>query len=198
MRNGLRLDKGKTDSKNIITSIPGVAESIFLNMPHYYQSGQSWSNDIMQSQGLTIGSAGCALTSFTMVTNYYGYTDNPGEVNSKLGSAACPLAWSTAGSKYSLSLVGNISAATSESDAKTFILGALRQNRPVIVGFKKGTSTHFVVARAYLRETYDPSEGLYGEETFYIYDPSSGRDYSYLDDYLAADYYVYSLKVYDN
>lgn len=60
-------------------------ENINLEVPHYYQNQQSWSNNTMQTCGSTIGKAGCALTSFTMVANYLGSNDNPGQVNTKLG-----------------------------------------------------------------------------------------------------------------
>lgn len=192
-RNGL-----ERDTNNTIFGTPGVQEYISLKFTHYYQNRQSWSNDIMRTCGSTIGNAGCALTSFTMVTDYYGYSDNPGQVNALLGNLACPIYWTQSGAKYGLTLVGNVGEGYSESYVKTYIRGALRLDRPVIVGFKKGSSTHFVVARAYLKETIDPYEGTTGREYFYIYDPSYGRDYLFVDDYLNEGWVVHSLKVYDN
>lgn len=192
--------KSLTKSESLIQPMGtvGVQEEKWLSMVHYYQNGQSWSGNIMQTCGYTIGSQGCALTSFSMVTDYYGYSDNPGEVNTRLGSYACPLAWSSAGQRYNLDLVGSVHTQVSSSYAKDYIRGALRNNRPVIVGFIKGSSTHFVVARAFVKETYQPELGFYGNEYFYIHDPYSGRNYKFIDDYLDAGYSIHRLKVYDN
>lgn len=183
--------------QGVIQSTPGIKEEIFLPMTHYYQDGQPWSKNIMQTCGSTIGEAGCAVTSFAMITSYYGYSDDPGEVNTKLGSYACPFSYANAGSKYSLSLVGDVHQSVSNDYAKSYILGALRNNRPVLVGLNGG-STHFVVAYGYVEEIYDPGQGFYGNKYYYIYDPWSPRDYYELDQYLNNGWSVNRLKVYDN
>lgn len=192
--------KNLTKSESLIQPMGqvGVQEEKWLSMVHYYQNGQSWSNNIMQRYGTTIGAEGCALTSFAMVTDYYGYSDNPGTVNTKLGSSACPLAWSSAGQKYNLDLIGSVHSQVSSSYAKNYIKGTLRNNRPVIVGFIKGNSTHFVIARAFVKETYQPELGFHGNEYFYIHDPYFGRNYKFIDDCLNAGYSIHRLKVYDN
>ncbi len=38
----------------------------------------------MKTGGKTIGSAGCTLTSFSMVASFYGSTDNPRQVNKEM------------------------------------------------------------------------------------------------------------------
>lgn len=65
-------------------------------VPVYYQNNQSWSGDIMQSGGDTIGNAGCALTALTMLFDYNGSTvGNPGGMNNCLSpwGYAEPLNW---------------------------------------------------------------------------------------------------------
>lgn len=163
---------------------------VLTGIPHYYQSGEDWSDDIMQTCGETIGYSGCLVTSFAMVTNYYGSSDDPGEVNSTIGTNACPFKWKPAGSLYGLALPGfKEGEPISEDYAKTYIKGAIRNDEPVIVGFKRGEDTHFVVARAFY--IFDD-----GREWYFIYDPSRGRDYMYLDDYLDNGWYIYRLAVY--
>lgn len=205
IENQFYIDEGTISSENYYKDQIrpfgqiGVKEKIFLNMKHYYQDGQTWSGYNMKTCGKTIGNAGCAVTSFTMITNYYGFNDDPGEVNSILGDLACGLHYVAAGNKYGLSLVGNVHASVSESYAKNYILGALRNNRPVLVGMKYGSSgTHFVVARGYFEEIYEPENGFYGRKYYYIYDPSANKDYMFLDDYFDDGYSVHRLKVYDN
>lgn len=72
----------------------------FLDVTKYYQSGQSWSDDYMQTEMLKIGEAGCCLTSFSMIQRYLGGTLNPGEVNEKLGGYACLFNYKGAASTF--------------------------------------------------------------------------------------------------
>lgn len=138
------------------------------------------------------------MTSFSMITNHYGFNDNPDVVNRKIGDYACPFSYASAGSVYSLSLVGNVHNNVTESYAKSYILGALRNNKPVMVGLYKGSKTHFVVVNGYLEEAYDPGIGSYGEIYYYIKDPESDIAYDYLDQYFKAGWEVNRLKVYGN
>lgn len=58
------------------------------HLPLYWQRYQAWSGIVMQSRGDTIGAAGCALTSLTMLFDYYGSTvGDPG------GMANCLNPW---------------------------------------------------------------------------------------------------------
>jgi len=170
-------------------------ENINLEVPHYYQNQQSWSNNTMQTCGSTIGKAGCALTSFTMVANYLGSNDNPGQVNTKLGSYACPIYWYIAASKYGLTYGPDFNEDPIEvSKGKTWILGELRKGNPVIVGYKKPTGgLHYVVCWGYGSFT---SQGhLY--EYYAIHDPTYGSKEQYsLDGYLNQGYSLRNLRVY--
>ena len=172
-----------------------IIEAINLQVPHYYQNQQPWSNHIMQTCGLTIGSAGCALTSFTMVANYLGSNDNPGQANTKLGNDACPFAWFSAATKFGITYDTDYNAdPIPESGGKTWILGELRKGNPVIVGYKKSTGDlHYVVCWGY---TCIMSQGhLY--EYYAIHDPTYGsKEQHSLDGYLSQGYYLRNLRVY--
>jgi len=51
-------------------------------VPTMSQRSHQWSRDALGSDPVdTIGSAGCALTAVTMVTNAYGYSTNPQSLN---------------------------------------------------------------------------------------------------------------------
>jgi hypothetical protein len=172
-----------------------IIEAINLQVPHYYQNEQSWSNHIMQTCGLTIGSAGCALTSFTMVANYLGSNDNPGQANTKLGDYACDFHWYAPESIYGFTYGPEFNAnPIPESGGKAWILGELRKGNPVIVGYRKPTGgLHYVVCWAY---TCIMSQGhLY--EYYAIHDPTYGSNEQYsLDGYLDQGYYLRNLRVY--
>lgn len=158
-----------------------------LYFKHYFQDGgASWSDDIMQTCNKTIASSGCCLTSFTMIQRYYGGSDDPGAVNTKLGTAACPFVYSTAASKYNLTISGFTSETVSDSYATSYIIGAISANKPVLVGLHtdSGSGTHFVAAYGY------------SGNTIYIHDPASNRNYTTLDSYLSS-YYVNRLVVFN-
>lgn len=160
----------------------------YLSVVHYYQSGQSWSNDIMQNAGLTIGKSGCTLTSFAMIQRYLGGTDDPGQVNAKLGNDACPFSYTGAAAKYNYTIVNHMYSLTTidTETAKDFIIGGINTYHPVLVGLIKSTGeTHFVVAYGHLGNT------------IYIHDPASSRDYTLLTDYLDKGYNIHRLYIYD-
>ena len=60
---------------------------------HYSQNDPRWRSENMESCDLTIGSAGCALTSAAMILRYYNVNYDPSSLNTTLGSSACPLSW---------------------------------------------------------------------------------------------------------
>ena len=157
-----------------------------LTVKHYYQDDPSWSKDIMKSCNQTIGTAGCTLTSFAMIANYYGcMNDDPDQVNTVMGSNACPFMYYVAAERYGLSVANAIHRDVSDSDAIDFIIGGISANRPVLVGMQKdySSNTHFVLAYG-----YDGS-------TIYIHDPASNRDYTTLGQYLSG-YSVNRLYIY--
>lgn len=149
----------------------------------YYQSGQSWSNDIMQEKGLKIGEAGCCLTSFAMIQRFYGGSLNPGQVNTKLGNAACLFNYETAARIFGYEIVNSKSGKVSDSDAIKFIVGGIDSARPILVGMTKSNGgTHFVVAYGY------------SGSTIFIKDPSG--KYTTLNSYLDSGCYVDRLYIY--
>ncbi len=148
----------------------------------YRQAGQTWSNDIMQTAGHTIGSQGCCLTSFTNIQRFYGGTLNPGEVNSRLGNSACPFNYASAANTFGYSIVNQQYGSVTDSYAISFIVGSIDSVRPVLVGMEYSGGTHFVTAYGY--------SGDY----IYIRDPA-GR-YTFLNDYFDAGYSVHRLYVY--
>lgn len=164
----------------------------YLSVVHYYQSGQSWSNDIMQNAGLTIGKSGCTLTSFAMIQRYLGGTDDPGQVNVKMGNYACDkdtgFSYTVAATKYNFTIINRLRDETKIDidTSRSFIIGGINTYHPVLVGLKKSQSvTHFVVAYGHLGNT------------IYIHDPASGRDYTLLSDYLDEGYNIHRLYICD-
>lgn len=140
----------------------------------------------MQTCGKTIGEAGCCVTSFTMIVNFFGYNQNPGEVNAVLGDDACPFNYTNAGSKYDLTIANYKYGTVSDDDAITFIIGAISLGKPVLVGMHPdgNGNQHFVTAYGY------------SGDTIYIRDPASNRNYTTLAQYLSS-YHVDRLYVYN-
>lgn len=64
------------------------------NAPLITQNDPSWTSDIMQTAGDTIGNSGCILTSATMLLNYYGQSYTPATLNTCMGNDADPFYWS--------------------------------------------------------------------------------------------------------
>jgi hypothetical protein len=65
-------------------TIPGIIENKRLVFTRYLQSDPRWSSQRLLKGSNTIGSHGCALTSAAMLLDFFGYNDNPLEVNNKL------------------------------------------------------------------------------------------------------------------
>lgn len=117
------------------------------------QSDPRWANVVMQSRGLTIGKAGCTLTSFTIVSNWLSNrSQTPAEVNTILGDDACYMNWTGAASKfgYRLTLFKEFSS-SSLADAKDLVMGSIDYyQKPVIVGMATDSGeSHYVVAYGY-------------------------------------------------
>lgn len=172
-------------------------EVISLPITKYFQNNQPWSPDIMYSAELSIQNYGCTLTSYTMIASRFGYSYDPGEVNTIMGTKACPFSWTTAKSRFGINYE-KLGTDNNLSLAKVIILDALRQNRPVIVCYERldiPGRYHYVVAHRYSRVIVDGSE----QEFFHIYDPSEHKDYQYLEDYLTIDnkpWKILSLRVF--
>ncbi|WP_326908546.1 C39 family peptidase [Sedimentibacter sp. MB31-C6] len=156
-----------------------------LSLTHYYQDDDRWGDDIMETCGSTIASAGCCLTSFTMIQRYLGGSDDPGEVNEALGDYACPFYYYQAADEYDYTVQYFSSSTQTDSDAIDFIAGSIDEDNPVLVGMVHSSGeTHFVAANGY------------NGDTIYIKDPSSYYDRSTLDEYLDNNWTVNRLCVY--
>jgi hypothetical protein len=146
------------------------------SLPDYKQSGQSYSNVVMQYGGDTIGAAGCALVTLTDLFDYYGSTvGNPGGMANCLNpwQYADPVNWSGAVvnppsgpgcDKYTTNYINSVAFSWSTLDIY------LKAGHPVIVGIcYDGTTchdTHFFVVVG--------GDGSHNEANYYVNDPASG------------------------
>ena len=154
-------------------------------LQHYFQNDSRWASSIMKTCGSSIGSKGCALTSFSMIMTFnYRSSDTPLETNSKLGAYACPFNYSQAANRYNVNSHQLAHSPQMEATAKSLIRGALIGGNPVMVGMHSTNSsnTHFVVVYGY--EFYSD-----GGSYYYIFHPSSYTNNSHLDQYM-ANYYI--------
>ena len=158
-----------------------------ISIKRWQQSAQSYSNDLMQTQNVPIGTYGCTLTSFTMIANYLrGLDYDPGQVNRIVANYACPFYYEQAGSRCSLTLDLHDSSRTyTTAELAPIVADSIsNKKRPVMIGMAKGSNTHYVVAYAY------------SGELIYIKDPAS-YNYPTLQDYTNQGYIinrVYSYK----
>lgn len=120
--------------------------NIWLYVPRFSQNDPNWKGDVMQTCGMTIGQAGCALTSASMVFKYYGAINkNPGQLNTCMGDKACPFWWRDGAehcSEGKATYVGyyNFDYGT--------LVWALDSGRPPILELTKSGNTHWVVVNA--------------------------------------------------
>lgn len=158
-----------------------------LFVSNYYQDDYS---QIMQTCGLTIKAAGCALTSVTMVNNFFNGTSlTPVQVNTKLGSYACPIYWDVAASKLGISLKLVKSSGLTTSYINSELVTQLNNNVPVIVGMTyPDGGTHYVVVKG-----YSLSGSTY---TFNINDPGKAYGKTTLNAYLSSGVKIHQLIVY--
>ncbi|MGB8955820.1 MAG: C39 family peptidase [Tumebacillaceae bacterium] len=173
------VDPATHVSSQSVTTPEGIisTEAASLAVPLYSQSGQSWSSQIMQTCGTTISSEGCALTATAMVFKYYGVAIDPGTLNTKMGSYACPIYWGEAVTRAGAGIVKTVS--TSSPTAWTSVYpaakAALDAGKPYILGINKaGGGTHFFVLSGYT------DSGNYAAN-YTIKDPAGGvtRSLSY-------------------
>ncbi len=162
--------------------------SLSTRVNRLVQSDSRWGSIYLggNSSNPTIAKSGCALTSFTMVTNFWNKTSlTPANVNTAMGAAAYVFNWETARSKYGLQLVqeGSSSSNTTTSKGIAFTIEQLKLGRPVIIGMKYSSGTHFVVA-----------VGYYNNE-IYIKDPASDNC-TKLSQYTNNSYSIYEAFAY--
>ena len=157
-------------------------------MQTFYQTDPAWANVTInhspnQTSCTTIGKVGCALTSFAMIMTYgYRSSDNPLQVNNRLGNYACPFAYSNAASIYGVKAHQLAHSPQKEAKAKSLIRGAISSGQPVLVGMKKvgSPATHFVVVYGF--EQYSN-----GQSYHFIKNPENNGKNT-LEDYMAEWY----------
>jgi hypothetical protein len=126
--------------------VPALDAPILLDVPLFSQNDPAWKNNVMQTCGQTIGTAGCALTSAAMVFKYYGAVNkNPGQLNACLGNYACPIHWDVAANSCS---ENKATWVKSWNFSYSKLQSMLSAGRPPIVQLVKGSATHFVVVRS--------------------------------------------------
>lgn len=142
------------DMPDVLFPLPGASEvqlsptilyNIVLPVAPYWQCSPAWGSNVMQTCGQTICNSGCLLTSASMVFRYYGSHLNPGQVNTCMGTDACPWVHSAGGDRCSEAKA--TWAGFFSSDYSTLIL-ALSRNEPPILQLTRPGRTHWVVVYA--------------------------------------------------
>lgn len=177
--------------QSVLSQRTGSGQIMALpNFPFYKQNDSQWSDVVMKSANLTIGRSGCCLTSFAMVQKYYGGSDNPEQVNATMGDAACPFQYYRAAELYGYTISTLVMNTTSYSDTVNYVVGALTEGHPVMIGMNTadGSRPHFVVAYGH---AYDK---------IFIKDPIGSADSGivYLSSYTDNGYHVDNIVVYNN
>lgn len=148
--------------------------SKYLTISKYYQKGQTWSGDTMYTRGVSIGDAGCGVCSLAMIFRNSNIFQDPGQLNSKIGDAACPLKYNAAGRPYLMAVYANKEILNGQNDeAVSYILGSISDNKPVLVYMTDGTYTHYVAAYGYT-----------SANVIAINDPEPNWNYTTLNTYL--------------
>ena len=147
---------------------PGLAPlallDIWLYVPRYNQADPLWADGVMQTCGYMIGTKGCLLTSATMVFKYYGSSKNPGQVNSCMGTKACPWYFAYGADHCSENKASHIGL---YYFSYSTLVWALESGRPPILELTKNGDTHWVVVNAVR------GDGL-SDSDYWISDPSGG------------------------
>lgn len=156
--------------------------SIKLNVPLFRQDDPQWSKEKLgySTKGSTIGSAGCAITSISMVFKYYGVQTDPKKLNTWLkannGYSGGDVKWEIAPgiSKGKIKYIGRIDYTHVPADLNK-IKSEIKNGNPVIAQVKaKSGKDHFVVITGYSGSTYyinDPLKGK-SELSYYNKDPA--------------------------
>lgn len=178
----IAIGNAKLNSRNL-------SFGMLNRVPRLLQGDSRWGHVVMGTGGAgtcsgsrTIASIGCALTSFTMVHQYFGGTGTPATVNTTMGTWACPFAWDIAANRHGITLVGGMQR-PGNNGILALVIGAITMGRPVVIGMTHPTTTHFVVAHGF------------NGSTIFIQDPASGNRTT-LTQYLSAGYTVTSALVY--
>ena len=149
---------------------------ITLNVPAESQCDGRWSgNRLYQKTSCpTMCSAGCAITSASMVFRYYGSSKNAGQLNDCLGQNncgdGCLLKWQCAAEKCSENKAQWVNY---HSFSWGLLCSTLQKGRPPIVN----VGNHFVVIYREL------GNNPYSASDYYINDPADGSTYKKLSYY---------------
>ncbi len=158
-------------------------EGIVLEVPLLRQSDSRWADVQLGTAGATIGSEGCALTSFAMVATHFGEASTPAQVVERLGEYAYPLEWVAAEPRYGFHVLRKDSIRFRDSRlhdpewVRDTIEDTLADGYPVIIGILQ-TSTgtpHFIVA-------YGLEPDGEGGYSILVRDPSVNSDYAHWED----------------
>lgn len=129
--------------------------SYSVTLPHEYsQNDTAWANNITYSLKETIGSVGCAMTSSTMIMDFFGNTYTPATFNTALGNDADDLVWATAAKLGGVQVVLNNGApewGLSSSDMTPLSTQGLKKRIPVVVDtvrYDQPTYHHYMVVIA--------------------------------------------------
>jgi len=151
---GIDLESHMAESERLVQIGEQISRDrvtvILSGFKNLQQGDSRWSSEIMKTCNKTIGSEGCCLTSFTMIQRYLGGTDDPAQVNAKMGNSACPFVYKTAATLYGFDY--NYASDASINRYVDYIKGAINVGAPVLVGMSYGSggeNSHFVAAYGY-------------------------------------------------
>jgi len=183
-------DVARTADSRIRLLLPPY--NINMPVPAFSQNDLAWKNDLMKTENQTIGNAGCALTSSTMVAAYYGKNTNPKIFNTDMGNYACPLYWTEVANRGGSGYISGINTLINYPSLSTFFSYAqvaMEQNRPVVLGFVQTSGrTHYVLVKA-----------VYGQGTslmdYGCIDPNTGSYRNLVD--VVGSQPLYKLVIYN-
>lgn len=130
---------GASGAKTVIHRSNGGPQ---LNVPYYSQRDSRWVGQSLGSSGYTIGDYGCLITSFAMVSSYYGNTKTPADVENQSSFN------SEGYFMYFNQSMGELDRYESRYGSVNYNLidRELSEGKPVIVGVYIGSGfTHWIV-----------------------------------------------------
>lgn len=149
-----------------------------LSVPHLYQDKGSWANKATPCGHFIFKDAGCAATSYTMMSRYYGNsTETPPtfctKYQNKNGTCICNQTADGAAKVVGKTAIAG--ASPTKNEIYNICVNAIDKKKTVIIRTNKWGS-HYVIAYGY----YITSSG---NPTIYIHDPESDYDATTLGTY---------------
>lgn len=156
-----RSSSSSSSSKTKSTTSSGKTDSVSLNVQKMSQD--KWVDTYIGDK--TIAEIGCTTTCMAMIYSYkMGKTYNPDQMVKKLRYSNNDLIWSSVESLgYKVK-----SCPSNEQTMLETIYNALKQNKPVMFGAKKGSKQHWVVVKGFKGST-----SKFKASDFTINDPNS-------------------------